>query len=94
MASRLLVRGSNINYVNRNGYTALHICVQNKLIDATNFLLLKGANPHIMDFEGKDACDHAKDNGMAQIIQVFNNCNPKIKVKAEMPNLHQVKKDL
>ena len=32
MASRLLVRGSDINYANKNGYTALHICIQNKLV--------------------------------------------------------------
>lgn len=66
MASRLLVRGAYIDYVNRNGNTALHLCVQNKLKDAVNFLLFKGANAHIMDLEGKDACDHAKANGLAQ----------------------------
>jgi len=34
MASRLIVRGANIDYVNRNGNTALHLCVENKLKEA------------------------------------------------------------
>ena len=34
MASRLIVRGAKIDYVNRNGNTALHLCVENKLKDA------------------------------------------------------------
>ena len=71
MASRLIVRGAQIDYVNRNGQTALHLCVANKLIDAVEFLLFKGANPHIMDLEGEDACDKAKSNGLARAIPEF-----------------------
>lgn len=29
MASRLIVRGAQIDYVNKNGNTALHLCVEN-----------------------------------------------------------------
>jgi ankyrin repeat protein len=75
MASRLIVRGARIDYVNRNGNTALHLCVENKLKEAVEFLLFKGANPHIMDLKGEDACDKAKANGMAQLIPEFNNCS-------------------
>ena len=39
MASRLIVRGADINYVNRNGYTALHLCVENQNVAAVKFLL-------------------------------------------------------
>lgn len=31
MASKLLVRGSDFDYVNSNGMTALHLCVENNL---------------------------------------------------------------
>jgi len=62
MCSKLIVRGANVNYVNRNGNTALHLCVENKLVDAVLYLLKKGANPHIMDLGGEDSCDKAKRN--------------------------------
>ena len=39
MASRLVVRGANVNYVNRNGQTALHMCVMNMKKDAVKFLI-------------------------------------------------------
>jgi ankyrin repeat protein len=65
MCSRLLVRGADINHVNRNGNTALHLCVENSLLDAINFLLKKGANPHIADLSNEDACDKAKKNSIS-----------------------------
>ena len=39
MARKLLKRGAFINYVNRNGNTVLHLCVQRKLFKSTEFLL-------------------------------------------------------
>lgn len=62
MATRLIVRGAKIDYVNSNGNTAIHLCVENGLEDAVNYLLKKGANPHIMDLSLEDACDKAKKN--------------------------------
>ena len=32
MASKLIVRGANVNYVNRNGNTALHLCIENNMM--------------------------------------------------------------
>ena len=52
MSYKLLARGADINYVNKNGCTALHLCVENKIGDAIGFLFKKGANPHIMDLGG------------------------------------------
>lgn len=34
MASKLLARGANIDYSNKNGCTALILCVENKIVDA------------------------------------------------------------
>lgn len=86
MASRLMVRGAKIDYVNKNGLTALHLCVENKLKEAVEFLLFKGANPHIMDLKGEDACDKAKANGLAKVIPEFNNCSTKKKVLPLLPD--------
>lgn len=65
MSNRLISRGADIDYSNTNGYTALHLCVENGINEAVQFLLKKGANPHIMDLNDEDACDKAKRVGMA-----------------------------
>ena len=39
MASKCLKRGSNINYVNSNGQTSLHFCIENQLMEQIKFLL-------------------------------------------------------
>lgn len=84
MARKLLQRGAQINYVNSNGNTALHLCVQNKLVKSCEFLLQKGANQYIMDFNGKCACDMAMENDFVGSMYEFVNCNinKKVKVKA------------
>ena len=73
----MIVRGADVNYVNRNGNTALHLCIENNvfksdtqgtMIDAIAFLLKKGADPHITDMAGEDACDKAKKNGVAVLL--------------------------
>jgi ankyrin repeat protein len=48
--TQLLMRDANINHINKNGKTPLHLAVENKLESATiKFLLTYGANPHIED---------------------------------------------
>lgn len=85
MASKLIVRGANIDYVNKNGNTALHLCIENQLTDAVEFLLFKGAKRHIMDLNFEDACDKAKKNGIAQKFPKFNNCNITKKIIPKLP---------
>ena len=86
MASRLIVRGAKIDYVNRNGHTALHIMVESKNKQSVKFLLAQGANPHIMDMQGDDCCDKAKRNGLVNEIPEFNNCNIKKKIIPQLPD--------
>ena len=88
MASKLIVRGASVDYCNKNGNTALHLCIEHNMKDVVAFLLKKGANPHIMDLGDEDACDKAKKNGMALVITSFNNCNVKLKKK---PTIADVK---
>jgi ankyrin repeat protein len=52
MASNLIVRGADINYVNSNCFTALQIMVENRNIEAVKFLLSKNAERHLMDLDG------------------------------------------
>lgn len=94
MASKLIIRGSDVNYVNRNGNTALHLLIENNtfnekgqgsMIEGIAFLLKKGADPHIMDLNDEDACDKAKKNGVAILIPIFNNCNKRLKKKPNLP---------
>ena len=63
MSSRLIYRGAKIDMVNKFGKTALHLCVEKKLNEAVDYLLYKGANPHILDLTEQDCCDKAKEKG-------------------------------
>ena len=86
MASRLIVRGANIDYVNSNGYSALYLCVENMNYQAVKFLLQKGADPHIMDQCGFDACDRAKNNGMISEFKQFQDCSISKKIFPLLPD--------
>ena len=81
MASKIIARGANIDHVNSNGKTALHICIENKIEEAIEFLIDKGANQHIMDPASEDCCDKAKKAGFGLKMLAFQNCNPMKKVK-------------
>lgn len=86
MARKMISRGADINYVNRDGLTPLHLCVEKKRVEAVKFLLEKGAQQHIVDMEGRDACDKAKANGLADQVEEFHNCNPRKKLLANPNN--------
>lgn len=61
-ASKYLQRGANINKRNREGKTVLIMAIESGNEMATKFLLGKGAELHLEDNTGKDACDYAKDS--------------------------------
>ena len=62
MASKLLQRGSNLNYTNRDGKTPLSLAILLENDNAVKYLLGKGADPHYEDLIGKDSCDYAKES--------------------------------
>lgn len=86
MASKLIVRGAKLDYVNRNGNTALHLCIQKSLKDSVKFLLFKGANKHIMDLTGEDSCDKAQRLGLSIDFPEFNDCNINKKIVPLLPS--------
>ena len=67
-----MARGADINLVNRDGKTALSILVQRHYLDQVRFLLEKGADPHIEDLSGRDACDYAELNDIHVFPQLEN----------------------
>ena len=69
---KLLIRGAEINYVNKFGKTAIHLAVENSLPEnVIQFLIHEGANPHIIDQNGKDACDKANKTDLYPNIAHF-----------------------
>lgn len=86
LAKRLLLRGANVDYVNSNGYTALHLCIENQQLQAIKFLLDNNANPHIMDLSGEDACDKASFLGLQKDYPELNACNLSLKVPPKLPD--------
>ena len=84
MARKLVARGADVNWIDKNGNTPLLTFVQTKKIEAVRFLLEKKASQHICDEEGRDACDHAKANGLANEpgFEQFTSCSIHLKREA------------
>jgi len=72
---RLLMRGADINYVNkRKKETPLHTAIEHKLDSKiVKFLLKHGANHHIVDEKGLDCCDKAMKIERYGKIKAFKN---------------------
>lgn len=82
MARKLVARGADVNWIDKNGNTPLLTFVQLKNShEQVRFLLEKKASQHIRDEEGKDACDHAKANGLASEagFEQFLSCSKVLK---------------
>ena len=69
---QLLRRGADINYENRNGITALHFAIEERLPENTiRFLIDFGAKIHFEDKTGMDACDKVKKYNLYPRIKRF-----------------------
>ena len=55
------MRGADINYLSKKlGMTPIRLAIENVMpAKIVKWLLKSGANPHILDYEGKDCCDVA-----------------------------------
>ena len=61
----LIILGCDVDAVDINGQTSLHIAAANGLADAVNVLLQKKSNPEIRDRFGKTPFEVAVENGTA-----------------------------
>ena len=50
------------------------MAIQSGNNEAVKYLLGKGADAHIEDSKGKDACDYARMSPLFSKYPVFNNC--------------------
>ena len=91
MARKLVARGADVNWKDKNGNTPLLTFVQLKKPDQVRFLLEKKASQHVTDEEGKDACDYAKANGLAgeRDFGIFTDCS--IHLKNEADRVHALR---
>jgi ankyrin repeat protein len=80
-ASKLISRGSNINYVNKMGLTVLHMAVEKKKpIKVIEWLIQEGANPHIEDKENKDCCDKVIGSKTYAKCKYLHKCKPELRI--------------
>ena len=84
LANRLVDQWeADVNHIDIYGRSLLIKLVQEKKKNLVEFLLTKGALMHVLDEEQKDACDYAKDNGLALELREFLNCSIR-KKRADM----------
>ena len=87
LANRLVdVWKADIDHIDLKGRSLLIKLVKDKNKHLAEFVMNKGAMIHVLDDDGKDACDYAKDNGLALEMREFFNCSIK-KKKADMAAL-------
>ncbi|CAI2377828.1 unnamed protein product [Moneuplotes crassus] len=96
ICSKLLDSGCKLDHVNINGKTPLHLAVECRKIKAIEFLLDKGANPHIENFYGEDICEKIqkynlvlKDRVMIPILQ----CCPDKRIKIDPEKIREEVQD-
>ena len=73
---------ADVDHVDLYGRSLLIKLVKAKMNNQVEFLINKGCLMHILDDEQKDACDYAKDNGLALEMREFLNCSIKKKKEA------------
>jgi len=74
---------ADVDHIDIFGKSLLIKLVEEKKKHLVDFLLTKGALVHVLDEDQKDACDYAKDNGLALELRTFLNCSIK-KKRADM----------
>lgn len=90
-AKQYVNRGADVNRTSPEyeyGSTLLIQAIKLSKIDAIGFLLDHGANPHIEDMSGMDACDHAIKTGLSDTFPDLGNCNHSLRIRP-----HNIKTD-
>ena len=81
LANRLVNQyKADVNHVDKHGQNLLIKLVLAKEEHLIDFLLAKKeALMHVTDSKGRDACDYAKENGLALKMREFLNCSKRKK---------------
>ncbi len=81
LANRLVNQyQADVNHVDKHGKNLLIKLVQAKEEDLIDFMTnKKPLLMHVTDADGKDACDYAKENGLALKMREFLNCSKRKK---------------
>lgn len=76
MCTKLLSRGGlpTLEYCNRDGRTPLTLSIIHEKQQSVNWLLIKGADPHVEDLGGYDSCDYAMKSSLFMHQPAFNSC--------------------
>lgn len=77
-ARKFISRGADVNFTSQVvefGQTVLIQAIRMRNHAAIEFLLQNGADPHIADMAGMDACDHAQRHGLAQAYPQLAMCD-------------------
>jgi ankyrin repeat protein len=73
-AVKLLIEmKARINDQNQNGMTALMFAARTGDVEMVRTLLAGGANPHILDYTGRDAAGWALDSHRPNVIRLLKN---------------------
>jgi len=82
-ARRYVARGADVDHTSEAsqfGQTLLIQAIRHRRLPTIEFLLDHGANPHIQDLAGLDACDHALKHGLAQNYEELSKCDPALRI--------------
>lgn len=67
----LFLESAEINGVNKDGKTVLHIACEYAREDIVKLLLLRNIDKNIRDYDGRDALNYAKLSGNKKIIELL-----------------------
>lgn len=68
---RLFLESADINGLNKDGKTALHIACEYAREDTVKLLLSRDIDKNIRDYDGRDALNYAKLSGNKKIIELL-----------------------
>jgi ankyrin repeat protein len=80
--SKFISRGADVNHTSPSssyGQTLLIQAINQNNHIVIRFLLDNGADPHIMDLAGKDACDYARSIAIGSQYPELNRCRSDLK---------------
>jgi len=63
---------SDINRVNKDGKTALHVASEAGQFEIAAFLLNLGANKTLLDYDGRTALNYAKLSGKKELVELLS----------------------